>query len=511
MKKMKYIYIVLLVSLSTACSNWLDILPENQQSSDEYWKTKEQVASVVASGYSYFRKMVTDCSLFDLGELRAGCVYNTKGTDMQTFQMSATDKKASWASFYKVINMANSVLANAEGVMSVDQTFNEAVMKSYLVEAYFQRALCYFYLVRNWKEVPLILEPYTTDEVSFHKAKSTEAEVIAQIKADIKAALATGAAKETYSKDWQNKGRATKWALYALMSDVCLWSQDYNEAVAYSNYILSDTSSAFCPKFMSNNSQNTWFQLFNPGNSNESIFEVQYSEDDKQANEFATKYFGTNNPVYQYSRPMLSDLTEEVDESGVAQAVRTIYGAYYPNTTEEDYLRATIGYIWKYTGDQAGNQRNASGRPSGQRDPNFIIYRVAEIMLIKAEALTMLGNAHYDEVLELINKIRKRSNLPALEGSGNMYSEQQLLTAILHERRMELAAEGKIWYDILRMGRLNSNYKQMLLVEQVTKYNRTANSAWIRTALKDDNALYLPIASSEIDNNPLLHQNPYYE
>lgn len=510
MKKIKTICILLVtVLIGSSCNNWLDILPENQQSSDEYWKTKEEVASVVGAGYSYLRKLASDATLFKLGELRAGRVYLTKGDAMQSFQMTPSYSGASWAGFYKVINMANSVLANAPGVLEKDPTFNEAVMKSYLVEAYFQRALSYFYLVRNWRDVPLILTPYTTDEYSFNIKQSPEEEVVQQIKDDIKTALATGAAKATYPNDFDTKGRATKWALYALMADVCLWSGDYAGAIEYSNNILENTTDAFCPTFMSENSQTSWFTIYNPGNSNESIFEIQYSDSKKQTNNFANTYFGNSNPTYEYTPQMLKDFTKELTqtEETQQQPVRTLYGGYLPDNIE-NYLKATKGYIWKYTGKEAGN---SSKRAKDQYDSHFILYRVPEVMLIKAEALVMQGASGYDQALELVNKIRIRSNLEAYPSPGSIYSERQLLYYIMYEGQMELAAEGKIWYTLLRMGRRSSTYKQYFLIEQVSEYNTSANSAWIRTVLKDDNALFLPVATSEKNNNPLLVQNPYYE
>lgn len=51
-----------------------------------------------------------------------------------------------------------------------------------MAEAYFMRAWTYFTLVRNFKEVPLIVEPYMTDEYAVDVPKSSEEAIIAQIK-----------------------------------------------------------------------------------------------------------------------------------------------------------------------------------------------------------------------------------------------------------------------------------------------------------------------------------------
>ena len=127
-----------------------------------------------------------------------------------------------------------------------------------MAEAYFLRALSYFYIVRNWRDAPLITAPYETDKISYEKEKSSAAELIAQIKSDIADALATGAAKEKYEEDWATKGRATKWALHALMADVCLWNEEYEAAVLHCNEILNATSS-FRPVFVTDPSK--WYEF----------------------------------------------------------------------------------------------------------------------------------------------------------------------------------------------------------------------------------------------------------
>jgi hypothetical protein len=94
----------------------------------------------------------------------------------------------------------------------------------------------------------------------------------------------------------------------------------------------------------------------------------------------------------------------------------------------------------------------------------------------------------------------------------DIYSQEELLQKVLDERKIEFLGEGKIWYDFLRMGRSNNNrYKSAFLVDEVTKYNSQASESWLRSVLNSDNALYLPIMSTEIDRNPLLVQNPYYK
>ena len=76
---------------------------------------------------------------------------------------------------------------------------------------------------------------------------------------------------------------------------------------------------------------------------------------------------------------------------------------------------------------------------------------------------------------------------------------------------MEFAAEGKRWYDLLRFGKQqNFKYKDDF-ISIIMENNQTGNEKWLRSALQNDNAWYLPIPQGDIDSNKLLVQNPYYD
>ena len=113
--------------------------------------------------------------------------------------------------------------------------------------------------------------------------------------------------------------------------------------------------------------------------------------------------------------------------------------------------------------------------------------------------------------MDLINRIRTRANAVTYQVSVEEETEESMLKYLLEERNLELAAEGKRWYDLLRFGRTkNFKYKESF-IEFITTYNSSANAKWLRSVLKNTNAWYLPIPQSDIDRNPLLKQNPYYD
>lgn len=515
----KYIYIIMcsLMALSmTSCNDYLEVYPENVEPTDKYWSTKEEVESTLFAAYYNLRDAVADY-LIPWGELRAGCIYNRKGNVIQQFQIKPTSSIASWAPMYKIINNANLVLANAEKAYGNDDTYEIGALNSHYCEAYFLRALAYFYIVRNWKNAPLITVPFETDEFSYNVAASSDTAIIAQIKNDLNTAIKLGAAKTQFDTTWETKGRATIWAIYALMADVCLWNSDFDEAISYANAILNSKDNS-APKFLSTSSRTSWFAIFNPGNSNESIFELQWSyekrsNDGYQTNNLSSLFQdGNDNFTYLYSTAMMEnfeseirDIQMEMIEENTDLYVRTQYGGYFNKQ------------CWKYVGGAQGTTTNRI--TEGKEDPNFIIYRVADIMLLKAEALVMrsMGTNADDnfEAVRIVNQIRNRTNLNDNTEINELSDAKTLLDAILYERIMELAGEGKAWYDFLRLGHYkdpsgNINFKKEFLIDNVMKYNIQASSAWINSVLSDENAWYLPITDSEIKANDLLVQNPYY-
>lgn len=512
---------LLYVALTTvSCNDWLDVKPNNEQITDEYWQSKEDVEAVVASGYYYMRTCVP--YYIKWGELRGGAIYssNTDDAKLQDFNMLASYSLCKYTTFYQVINMANSVLEYAPNVIGLDDTYYESVMNSHLCEAYFQRAYSYLVLLKNYKSVPLVLKPYVNDNESFDMAKSSDTTIVAQIKSDVETALATGAAKGTYETDWQTKGRATKWALYALMADVCLWNEDYDECIKYCDLIL-DATDSFRPAFLSNTSD--WYTMFYPGNSNESIFELNWDYDTAQeTNNFASLWSQSTSSRLLFTNDAMEKMKEETSElesngfTTDGRMGRMALATYVPQgTTVAGYNSSNVFFMWKYNGTDV---QDISGGVRTHNDANFIIYRVAEIILMKAQAAVMKGD--YREALTQINRIRNRAGLDNFQDIDldsddadeqiRQLDEQTLLEEILDQKEMEFMGEGKRWYDLLWFGKIQNYKYESEFVTEVLKGNQTTNQSWVRSVLVDHNAWYMPLPQSDIDSNSLLEQNPYY-
>lgn len=509
----------------TSCGDYLDIIPENNLAVDNFWASKADVESALNSGYYYLRSSV-EGNLIPWGEQRAGVIYgNSVGvSSLQKFQLKPSAGICSWAPMYKIINQANLVLANAVKAQDKDRTYTNSEVNSHYCEAYFLRALAYFYIVRNWREAPIVTIPYETDETTLQIAKSSEAALIAQIKSDLQAAMRLDAAKTEWDTTWETKGKATKWAIYALMADVCLWNQDFNDAITYADLILNDKTGKAPHLITAPKTHAGWFSIFNPGNSEESIFEVQWNQEkndgtSKQQNNLFNLFYSSDGKCYQMSQAAFQQFQSEYDYQRTAHGVQVMmYPENACRTLNGSYLQSGNNiFVWKYIGGSTQTEM----RTAAAYDPNFIIYRVAELMLIKAEALIMRANgtseADNAAALELINKIRERSNCEKYDDAVASSTLSVMMDYLMKERVLELIAEGKAWYDFVRVSRYPDSEgftAKDFALQRILSYsasNGQARESWIKSVLLNDDAWFLPVAESEIKVNNALVQNRYYQ
>ena len=236
-----------------------------------------------------------------------------------------------------------------------------------------------------------------------------------------------------------------------------------------------------------------WFEIFYPGNSLEGIFEFQFDGNRDQNNNM----YGLLNRNSQQYLPSQKAL----EMFALKFSFELIRG--------EDATIAKIGeseYItWKYVGSAPDGESFRSG--NDQSSANWIVYRYADILLMKAEALSQLGK--FNEALKIINEdIRERANVPA---RNIAFTPIAFEDAILDERALELAYEGKRWFDLLRMGRRNNFARKSKLIEILVANAPSTQKRVLGSKLSNPLGWYLPIYQTEIERNINLVQNPYYD
>ena len=251
-----------------------------------------------------------------------------------------------------------------------------------------------------------------------------------------------------------------------------------------------------------------WFTNFFPGNSNESIFELQFSNPLAQTNSFMSWFGGTDAALtassgqyYYVSTVSLFRFASWLTPGDVRGD-----GASYASITST----VPQSTVWKYYGSDTQN----TARNDTENDQNWIIYRLAEVYLMKAEALAMQGDL--DGALAALNEVRERGGSEALERTqyGSKYA---VVEAILNERSIEFLGEAKNWYDLLRTGlryqdpEFGTLYQQ-LFFEETVEGLPSNSAALVRSKMRRNipYSWYLPIHTDELAANTSLVQNPAY-
>lgn len=337
-----------------------------------------------------------------------------------------------WTVSYQGINRANNVLAGAAEASDL----SSAKASLYRGEALFLRAYHYLWLARWFGGVPIVLEPSKGVGEESLVSRATAQEVYNRIVTDLEEAI-------PLLPDGKVQGRATKAAANALAARAYLDLGDYAKAREKAQAVIAGGAYSLTPSFAT---------VFNTKHSSESIFEVQYTSLNR--NSLAFWFF----PQELGGRWGFSPTAElyNLYEAGDARRGAGIQ------------ITANKRYINKYPRISGG-------------DDNFVALRLAEMYLIRAEANARTGAADAT-VLADINIVRARAGVPPVSVSG----QANLLDAILHERRLELAFEGHRFFDLRRHGKA----QQLLAL--------------------DSNRLILPIPQAEMDVNPNLVQNPGY-
>ncbi len=493
---LKLLAVVMLLPV-VSCKKWLDLQPQDGLTGAEYWKTKEQVQAAVTGIYASLIGSATGSrnnaeTFFLWGELRADMLTSTLATtneqiDVINVNILPTNSIANWRGIYETINYCNTVVDFAPGVLAKDATFTQTALNKAVAEAKAIRALMYFYLVRTFDQVPLKITATSSDKDIVSLSKSSQDTVLAQVIKDLNEAETY--AVTDYGDRASNKGRITKATINAIQADVYLWQEKYTECVAACDKVINTNSFGL----VNGNDPNVWYQtLYVNGNSNESLFELQF---DNQALNTFYGLFNTTQKKFLAS-PIVMDEIYTVDFTDPLKFDIRADGAA---------VRSTDQLIWKYMG-----LSNTTSRAAVESYAHWIMYRYADVLLMKEEVQNQLGNGQ--QALDIVAQIRNRAHaLIATAANPAPTDKVAIAEYILKERAREFAFEGKRWYDILRNARRN-NYQRLDLLLDMIAGTVPANRQQSAIAkFKDKNCHYLPIYTYELTTNKALVQNPFYK
>lgn len=509
-KKIYHILIALMIGggsicTLTSCEDWFNLKPQTELVGEDFWQSKQDVESALAACYRALLEPEAMERLIVWGEVRSDNVLAgmNPGGDlsyMLSANIDASNGYTQWSPLYRVINYCNTVLENAPKVQQQDPNFKTGELRAYEAEAMTLRALCYFYLVRTFGDVPFTTQAYSDDTRPFQLAQTDGDTILRQLLTELET-IKDNYAKAVYSTTSDTKGRVTQKALWTLMADMYLWLGDYDQCIAMCDRVLQPGVN---PLFLEPSARYNQ-QVFGIGNSSESIFELQF--DNYVPNYVVCEMYGTEGG--RTSANYLSSLDFKkynlFENSDVRQ-----YDALWSNTS------AAFIPIKKYVAyrkESTSAQVLQSDYVTNQNTQNWIVYRLSDVYLMKAEALVERNAAgDLEAALALVSYSYDRAN-PS-KGSGTLqlsrYNSQELMRdLVFDERQREFLFEGKRYFDILRRIRRTGDLNNVVSTYLLRKYE-SQDQATVLTRLNTLNALYLPIHRDELKVNKLLKQNPFY-
>ncbi len=484
MKKIS-IFLLALFTLSSCLNDFLDVQPVSETYSAKYWKTESEARAALTSVYADMQNnFKPNFGLNYIGwyESRSDNFYGNPVAGTYPFSfinintLSPSHPGADWNGWYKSIATTNYALYFIPGMQALT-----AVKRNHLLaEASFLRAYCYFNLIRIWGNVPLVNKPtFTFDDVVKPFKDSSKVVMDSLILKDLNVAL------EAVDVSQKEIFRFSAGALYALCTDVAMWNHDYVNAEKYSKMLLDLKRYILV-------SGTDFNKVCSSAITDENIWTLKWS------------YLNNGyNPITQSLTSQYVLVAKPVKDLWATPEWRKDLRRYQTIDTTIVYSSNHLSAInpsaamWKY--------EPVKRLVSNVNEKYIPLYRLADIILLRAEALNKLER--YQEALDELNKIRTRAGLTnrlLTDYDGTTDKTLAIENDILQERQFELMGEGRRWFDLIRTGRaistMNSYFENYLKVYGVTNYIR----------FTADWQLYWPVFQDNIIENENLTQTGLY-
>ncbi len=484
--------IVIVLFFCSGCSDFLDVTPIDNLAGNNFWKTKADVESYTLSIYNRFRDatMINKPFIVASGDLRtAPTVLGSSHGDKNYVNNLRTNSLGEltttydgfaqitfWEDLYEVIQLSNILYDQiddlAEGVL------NDNEKLSYKAEAVFMRNLSYFFLIRNFGNVPYYTE-------AFHEDPEPRMDMISIIdNALIQLNTIKNDLPWTYENSAFKGSRGSRASVIALMMHLNMWAAGFSDSNQQNYY--QNTSDLGAELVSENGGVYNLVPLENTneifsGGSSEGIFEIVQNVNAEEQFPLQSVYsnYVTSRPYTDYTIPIISYQPDFIRQIYPPTEIDERQSYWFIDLYTTDGSQQMIKFLNPYQ-DQSGQQISNAG--------NQIIFRYSELLLLRAEALAELGED--ETALNIVNRIRERAGAGLFDSFG-----EGLKDDIYWERVRELMGEGYYYYDLVRTGKV---------VDGTYSYAPISRSAF------NQGAWTWPIDPSALTDNPLIQLNNYW-
>ncbi len=542
-----------------SCSDFLEIKPQNEIVLEDYWTEKADATSELMSCYEALGSVECLRRIGLWGEVRSDNMKSGTNPpfwlqDILKENLQPDNEICNWEAVYKTINYCNTLIQYAPGVNEIDPNYKDSELRENIAEAKAIRAICYFTLIKTFRDVPYTTEP-SIDDTQNYQIPATDFNTILHSLIQDLEGCKDDAVRRYYLDDnsnaFVNSSRITRWAIRAILADMYLWAGEYEKCIQACDEIIEYKKSQYeemltdpdlrakalrsialfngVPLILEsplNSSIETsrgdaYDAIFGEGNSFESLFELYCNSRYGNKNEYLSSYYyNERNDSYFGFLSAPGHLYENISKNQNKIFISKNDCRGYENIIEKGgryairkYTREDVDLNMKNIQDESCVQSYEELRKDDKS--NWIFYRLTDVMLMKAEAELLQGEEHFPEAFSMINAVNKRARnvLGTTDGDTLKYDDYSTSVNVMEElvfseRHRELMFEGKRWFDLVRMARRDGNTAR-LVNNAIEKH--TSNTAAIRIKLADPNIIYYPYSREELKKNPYLKQNPAYK
>lgn len=484
--------LICLLAFGVSCKKFLTVKPLDTLSGNEFWQNKDDALKGINGSYRMLLDKFLESTLYNAGDFRAGWWdwwgkrnlaamgrNDLLGGDLNAADASGAPKN--WTLFYKSIAAANLCIDRIPGIE--DAAFSATDRAALVAEAKFIRSFTYFFMVRLYGDVPLQMDPYDTRM----KARTPMLAVLDTCLRDL-----SGSWKDlplNYEDPTYRAVRATQGGALTLMAHIYMWKAGFDEAhkreywqqaANLGKQVMDLGVYQLLPY------ERETFQTIFKGRSEEGIFEL--SLDINYGSQFHSliAQWVLHEPIIHSSGDLYGGFGSEITPK------RVFLDRIYPSGEPDKRFELWFDDPYSTKNPQSAMYLKFSAVSNPQTrdyDANFVIFRYADLLLLRAEALAYLGEN--GEAIRLLNMVRDRAGARSYTGGGG----QALQDAVFRERVKELWGEGHFWYDLVRTGRVMDKEQ----CENVLTPEQFQRRAWT-----------WPIDLNAVRNNPLVIQNEYW-
>lgn len=556
-----------------SCSDFLEIKPQNEIIMEQFWTEKADVEGIIAGCYSGLQSSNVVKRMMVWGEFRSenigiGQNINSDGELEKVLKENIDAKNAytKWEDFYSIINRCNTVLKYAPEVAAKDPAYTQSELSAHIAEVTALRSLCYFYLIRAFRDVPYSSVAFTDDDMKMDLPATKFDDVLDSLIVSLEGVKSMAVKRYPITERLYQTGRITQDAIHAMLCEMYLWKQDYDNCIRYADLVI-DAKKAIAEE---NRTENQRSGTISTNNTEERFNGFPLLSDNSGTNYYGEAYsmlFGSDSYSRQYDQEIIFQLIFDDDPRGNSMIANGAVNDFYGNVDNKIGLVAPSDFLLDDI--EKSNSRNifadknkdvdarmyencnsnqksinkfvtrtvdidatstsnvkvtyGSAYTGGQNSSNWIIYRLTDIMLMKAEALTMklregvdqatldYNEPLLDQAFSLINAVNKRSvcetTLSDTLVRGDYQTKNLMTTLVYQERQRELMFEGKRWFDLVRISRREGS-TQTLAAAALRKV--TTGSTLIANKLVKMDAIYWPYNYEELKVNLNLVQNPAF-